>query len=385
VSRRSDELSAQAVAYLYSQGQTQIDIAVLLGISQAVVSRLLARARAEGWIEETVRFARERFSEETLKEIELFSSPHSLQQKITGLVRRGEHYDGGEGPRIRVFPLAGAKDLDRHERLKVFGTAAAGHVRDLLCRSEFTGVSFGNTVAAVVKGLEPICLPHPRSDRPVNFFPLCGEPLGFNPSKQSASILAAQLDEFINGRRDHAFSLAAVPALIPKSFKGADLKVIQRLLGQVESFSLLFRGQDVNGRLREPWISKVDTILTSVSPERFAFWFANDAFVKTYGISREELDELAVGDIGGVLIPRGTLPKSKRAKLEGIRDRWNGVRVEHLQECARKARNGSKPGIVVVATDRDKATFLLHIIRLGLVNQLLIDQTLAEELEQLSG
>ena len=42
---------AQAAAYLYSQGNDQAKIGTVLGVSQGEVSRLLAFARREGWIQ----------------------------------------------------------------------------------------------------------------------------------------------------------------------------------------------------------------------------------------------------------------------------------------------------------------------------------------------
>ena len=44
-------VEAQAAAYLYSQGNDQARIGGLLGVSQAEVSRLLALARREGWLQ----------------------------------------------------------------------------------------------------------------------------------------------------------------------------------------------------------------------------------------------------------------------------------------------------------------------------------------------
>src|SRR5438477_6152209 len=48
---RDVALEAQAAAYLYSQGHDQARVGDVLGVSQGEVSRLLALARREGWLQ----------------------------------------------------------------------------------------------------------------------------------------------------------------------------------------------------------------------------------------------------------------------------------------------------------------------------------------------
>src|SRR5947209_17124646 len=48
---RDVTMEAQAAAYLYSQGNDQAKVGAVLGVSQGEVSRLLALARREGWIQ----------------------------------------------------------------------------------------------------------------------------------------------------------------------------------------------------------------------------------------------------------------------------------------------------------------------------------------------
>ncbi|HEX4588355.1 MAG TPA: hypothetical protein VH120_00375, partial [Gemmataceae bacterium] len=44
-------LETQAAAYLHSQGNDQVKIGAVLGLSQGEVSRLLSLARREGWLQ----------------------------------------------------------------------------------------------------------------------------------------------------------------------------------------------------------------------------------------------------------------------------------------------------------------------------------------------
>jgi hypothetical protein len=98
-------------------------------------------------------------------------------------------------------------------------------------------------------------------------------------------------------------------------------------------------------------------------------------------IKYEQISELVVGDVGGVLIPKPHIKKGSPADkaLRKISERWMGIRTEHIAQCAAKARDsgGMPPGVVVLGVGRYRASVVYECIRLGLVNELVIDEDMA--------
>ena len=62
--KKADDVYIVAAAYLSGQGKTQEEIAIDLGISQALVSRLIRRAKEKQYLE--TRFVSEKVSDEDL-------------------------------------------------------------------------------------------------------------------------------------------------------------------------------------------------------------------------------------------------------------------------------------------------------------------------------
>ena len=72
------------------------------------------------------------------------------------------------------------------------------------------------------------------------------------------------------------------------------------------------------------------------------------------------------------------------SKLTLIEARWTGVSLEQIRLSAEKSYNQSTSGVVVIAVDGDtqKVDVLMEGIRRGLINHLILDQTLADRLEE---
>jgi DNA-binding transcriptional regulator LsrR (DeoR family) len=69
-----------------------------------------------------------------------------------------------------------------------------------------------------------------------------------------------------------------------------------------------------------------------------------------------------------------------------VQTSWTGLRLEHLEACARLGERPLKgpPGVVVVSAGTNRATAVCELIKRGLVNHLIVDDVLAEELEKAS-
>ena len=102
-----------------------------------------------------------------------------------------------------------------------------------------------------------------------------------------------------------------------------------------------------------------------------------DDRVSAEGVTKDELQGRAVGDIGGVFLPRS----ARDPVVRGINERWTGVRLEHLAGCARAAADDpGRAGVVVVAMGRAKAEVTHACVRAGLITELILDHDLAQAL-----
>lgn len=380
--RKVNELEIQTAAYLYSQqNYHQAEIAKLMKLSPAVVSRALEQARKENWLVEKPELRN--ISKRRLEEIRARVTPRSLIEQLEKSASRSA---GMAIPEVHVFPVPSEDSLEQHRKnQEAFGRMAASRVAELLLSSKgFIGVSWGNTIAGIVKGIGDIFPSPPRKRKPFHFLPLCGEPLGRSPTRFSASSLSSQLDSIMNGGTNHAYSLAAVPALIPRDFSlKEEVKTIHKLISHVEAYREIFGEPGQRETPRGALITQVDTILTSVGPAERTLGFGDDEFVKTAGINREELQRLVIGDIGGVLFSRPGLSALDQKAFEQITRQWTGITEGQMRLCVEEARKNKASGIIIVAIGKHKAKIVYECVKRGLANHLVVSQDIVEALEQL--
>ena len=79
--KKADDVYIVAAAYLSGQGKTQEEIAIDLGISQALVSRLIRRAKEKQYLE--TRFVSEKVSDEDLARAKARLRKGPLQQLLS--------------------------------------------------------------------------------------------------------------------------------------------------------------------------------------------------------------------------------------------------------------------------------------------------------------
>jgi hypothetical protein len=96
-----------------------------------------------------------------------------------------------------------------------------------------------------------------------------------------------------------------------------------------------------------------------------------------------EVKRESVGDIGGALMPGGPLPKNRTSHgiLAEVEAAWTGIKIWDYERIAREAFETTKPGVVIIAMGNNKPETVLHAVRRGLVNELIIDLDLKQALE----
>lgn len=374
------ELYVLAAAYLASKGDNQTQIADKLQINQAEVSRLLKIAIDEKkWLKKVPPIFTPRGAEakwETAKtKFAQFLSDNALRTKLQALEER-------PGKRLRsVVVIRNHPDN--------FHPSVTETIKDVLQRGTVVGMTWGRTMRNLVDLLKETLDEPIRKDNPIQFLPLCGEPLKdrHDPVNFSSSALVAELNVLINGPKSPPPpSLAGVPAIIPPGYKPSEVTLLRRFIGQVAGYSVVF-GEEKRGERTPGLVDRVDTILTSLGvaqnahPHRGIFLQER---VDLGDISEAELDEMVVGDVGGIIIPRANLGKAQTQRLEEMGRRWTGLQKDHLRDCARDAVAMNKPGVVVFSrgdsSPEVRGRVVQRSIELGLVNELIVDEELATAL-----
>jgi DNA-binding transcriptional regulator LsrR (DeoR family) len=371
---RDVTLEAQAAAYLYSQGNDQARVGSALGVSQGEVSRLLAVARREGWLQ--TRCVLPPVAAGAVEQL-VFAGRNELRDDLR---READRLGVPPVRTIRVFHSGGdgSAAADWDARLQRFGRLAAGRVQELLPRMRLVGVTWGKSIARLVEGLRQLNPQPPALPHPVQFVPLTGEPLAFPDPETSSSTLAHRLGEVFTPGTHSFHSLAAVPAFIPAKFPRKSQATIREFIAEIAGYRAVFARAEREGKQHAPLVDRLDTIITgvgTVAPGVSGRLL--DDRVAAEGVTKEELRERAVGDIGGVFLPRS----ARDPVVRGINERWTGGRLEHVAGCAAAAaEDPHRAGVVVVAMGRGKAEVTRACVRAGLITELVLDHDLARGL-----
>jgi DNA-binding transcriptional regulator LsrR (DeoR family) len=368
------EMYTLAAAFLRSEQKLQGEIAEILKISQPEVSRMLRRAEDKHWLD---------YPPPTFRcpdEIrELWERAHARffsSEKLLARLKAFEPADRARLKRISVFH----GDADGG-----FNRSVLPAVEAILEQTSVMGLTWGRTVHGLVATLRDHLQGPLRQHNPVRFVPLCGEPLKDVDDRieQSSTALAASLHELVNGMKAGGGwlpSLRGIPAFIPSGFNGAEVKTIRRFMRQFAGYGAVFGEQEPAGNAT-PLANQVDTVLTSVGVVK-AKWrgiFLSER-VQLGEISEEELETWAIGDIGGLIVPQRKLTTPQARRIAAMNERWTGIKLHDLERCAEQAAHGKRPGVVVLATDRNRKDMVLRCVEMGLINQLIISRELADEL-----
>lgn len=362
-------------AYLYAQeGQSQAEIAAELKVSPAVISRVLDRVRGR-FYKESRQFLKENLPEGLREGLENRLATTDLGKALN---RVSEFAVGRAGPRVRVFRVGGEPERESEQewtaRLEKFTRMAAPSVWELLSRAGLCGVTWGGTLATLVRAGKTMAM---RPSSRTEFIPLAGEPLGFAPTTSSSSLLADELQQMFRDDKSHAKSLTMLPALIPRDFSEDERKVIEKLIERLKDYEAIFLGEGTN----KPLAECVDGIITSVGPKPLGFAHGRSLLDDAEGL-------FFVGDLGGVLLPKNQVDPAQTAALKAfMKDfdgRWKGLRLDHVRKCAdaaaKKDAAPSQIGVVVVCMGDRRAPAVFECVKNGLVSHLFIDESLEKAL-----
>ncbi|MFN7954080.1 MAG: helix-turn-helix domain-containing protein [bacterium] len=384
---KQPSIDALAAAYLTGEGWTQEAIARRLDCSQPTVSRLVAAAERAGHLRREAFWVSGDLDDATLHAVRTRAGRQQLREALETIQRT--RVPNLPLPTVAVFP-SGSRDDSKdayRERLKRFGTAAGAELLKILNRARVCGVCWGKSVAASVQGVDLAVSRRAGERRPVTFIPICGEQVGIQPPKVSASMLASQLSEIWNNDRRAARSLMGIPAFVPSKLGPDGAEAVWKYVRSIPSYQDVFGGGAERPSQRG-LIHRMDTVLVSVSLPGVAFGLGyGKQFRDMAGVDGKRLSQLVGADIGGALIPKPTLSATDVEELAQVSSRWTGIQLRQLQQCAEAARKNPKlPGVVVIAIGASKAETVRRVLLdYRLVNHLICDDDLEERLIALLG
>jgi DNA-binding transcriptional regulator LsrR (DeoR family) len=276
---------------------------------------------------------------------------------------------------------SGDESNNLEDRLAEFASNAAADVGECLIEDgvKTVGVGWGYTVAVAIEMLQERGVPELSAGRSITFLPTCGEPerpiRPVNPSdlrndQMSSTALAAALDRVFNRGLNHHLSLIGVPDFVGIGAPDAEVEIAKNCtIRQNADWTKIF--DESSGE-----IGKLDAILTSVaSPKQPNRQFV-PIFEQATGVDENMLTRRVIADIGGAWIPR----QDGDPVVTRWSNWWTGMTYSHYARCAERAAFESKPGVIVVAFGDNKAEVVMEVVKRGLVNTLIIDDSLAIEL-----
>jgi DNA-binding transcriptional regulator LsrR (DeoR family) len=396
-SKAARRIEMLAVARLAAEGRKPVAIASILGITTVDVSRHLKDARGS-CLRTLITFVDDSVSAEEMEKVNARLTRQYLEDQVNQFAQRYRH---NRKLSLRVFHCG--SEGSEFQRMQRLAAAAAPTIKSLLLRSKSCGLTWGGMLESVVAALQSQRMPAPWGEERIEFIPLSGEPLGREGSKGSSSSLARDLSVLVNGDKltgsnlnshsSEVLSLAMVPAFIPDAFAKPQQVGVRRLINLVRAYEDIF-GRHQTGRptrLRAPRANpkamNMDMVLTSVASMARPLGFGQGMLFDNMSVSYHTFKGLLAAEVGGVCIGRDNLTRAEKAELKKVQDGWTGLRQEHLQHCAERGQSSlhGPPGVVVVSCGSDRAGAVSELIKRGLVNNLIIDEVLARELEAVTG
>lgn len=415
--RKPVDLDAAIAAYLFAvrpgpdRLKSQKEVAREMGVTEVALSRLLKQAREAGMLRleyvEQAGLTRGRLVE-AIAQRQAMQSDQAIIEHFSLNQTKFPHRLSSV--RIYETPLEDTTTREGWEAtILALGHAAASRTREFLLNADNIGVAWGRTLSSAVQGAQALG-GEPWSDGSrARVFPLWGEmftrPLDregsrFTYSELSSSWLAERIALLIHGPErlatrtpggEHlSFSLAAVPALIHRRHTGSDLKAIYGSLYDNAYYREIFGGPRREERQAgEPCLARqMQTALVAVGAagdDEELFWHPQMA--EHSGFDINVLKKFVCGDIGGVLVghdERSTEVKKEQATkiIKETVSHWTGVRRQHVLWCAHRAEGLKHQGVVVYAAGAVRHSIVKAALQKGLINHLIIDQSLARKLAE---
>jgi hypothetical protein len=284
---------AQLVAYLLSHGISQSDVPKMLEpiYGKAPVASTIASdkddAETNGWLQH--RFISSGIADDDLKWILALGWDYSALSRCLTSKSKDDNFQNlyvcysGDAPaehEPKYWP----------ERIARFSQSASHFFERLLLQSKgVLGVSWGRTVAAAVHAM-PVWENKERDTSNWIVVPTSGDPVGKNITGDSSTDVAEDLATILHCK---AKSLRGVFATIPEEL----------MPSRAALFEFFSRVADFEEVLGEGGLfRRLDTFITSVGNFAQESRIYTGDLIKVGGRTREELNAIAVGDIGGPLI-----------------------------------------------------------------------------------
>jgi DNA-binding transcriptional regulator LsrR (DeoR family) len=347
---------------------SQDQIALKLGIDPPQFSKNIRLARKSGWLAHV--FVRPpamddgewRACQEHIQDFRLAAEVMSSMKAL-------------HPPRqIHVIRAAGGSASNDGRR--IFASRAASIVLPILASKEAhtVAVGWGNLMKDLAyDGMGPLCgVRTPRTKRPLDIFPVRGEPYSASVDVSPTSIAMA-LGRFINGGTKRVRSLAGIPAIIPGSLEGQEVTAVHRMLRQIPVYREVFGSVDAEDRLIEPGLAdKMTTLLASFGPqEPSSLWTQECMSIAGF----ERFQHLMEGDLAGVPVPRENVDMESLAKHSR---RLVGLSSRHVEQCARKSWENENYNIILLGMGSNRASCLRRICQLGWASVIIVDTDLAK-------
>ncbi|MFA3917033.1 hypothetical protein [Ruegeria hyattellae] len=368
------EERAQCAAYMratHNMSQTEIG-KILGGLSQPHVSRLLKHAERQNYLVIEQRFVKEDFSDEWIRQMDEFLAPSGLTADLGRFCRR----EGIGTPRLGVFESGpGNTEVALAQRRTRFGRTASGRLIELIEKSSVVGVAWGRTIKSLAEGIAASRQPISKTRR-IEFAAVCAELVSLAQHGYSASRLAGSFDELFNEVPTENPQLTGFPAYVPRHYDENMRRSIWHFISDTPGYHRVFSGPDA-------LIGKMDMLISSVGSSNTPVLGSFEELVQAGGMRADDLRQLIIGDLGGILIPKTGLSKTRKALIDDLNGLWTGIKAEHVQTIADRAfSDPSQSGVVVVAIQKERGDTVFELICRGLVNELIIDHTAAEQLHQ---
>jgi len=380
-------IEALSVAYLAAGGKTQIEIARILGLSQTAVSRMYSEVRTT-YVKTT--FCEDKVDREVLEKIRRRTSRHHLEDRLKALAEKNGH----QGPMVHSIFLPDVSD--DAPQVHRFAVEAAPGVYNLLKQVRKTvGVAWGNTLWQTTQHLRTFLEGPWRQDFPIEFIPLCGDPLVDSVKAQryadrTSSHIASELSKIVNGDGPRPLWLGLVPAFIPRTFNGSERRAIDRFIDLGPHYGRIFGPRNRSQGTERPLAEDLDMILTAAGSSKYPVRFGQGPLLQLEDGAAKMLEDCIHGDIGGALVPKFDQSDKKKApgqnlvaELNGL---WTGLKMEHLKVCAQSAfaedsGRGKRPGVTLLAYRKELGDVVCQAVRWGLVNHLIIGSPLEAAIE----
>ncbi|MGE3938812.1 MAG: hypothetical protein AB7F90_09085 [Nitrospirales bacterium] len=364
-----DEIE-QAAILLTEYRMKQAEIAPLFGVSTATTARAVKHALQTGLLVRKLELAKEVIPENRWAANSLRKVP-----KVEAALKAVEKVQGTENfQELHVFD-SGAPAQGFEDPIRIFARPMAAYLYKQFANSELKslGISWGITLLQILEALRELIPSGFRRSNPIDCLPIAGSPPDAERFNKTASAnLAGAFSRLLNGDQGES-STFSVGSWIPHDFSPQEIKIIRRFAFTSPAYDRAFRAGGT--------IHKLDCVLTSVGAinEFSALWLK--AAVDATSLSKADFSALTVGNMTGCFLPKPGLSKRQCQIVDRVNERWLGIQVAHLRQCAQRARKRSVPGVVLTATRAEKVPIVLEAIRHGLVNVLCCDFHLAKGLE----